>query len=444
MPSRPSRRAFLTGVGAGGVAAMVPDRTRGASVPSLRWSRTYPSAEDDNGILVRDVVETPHGFVLVGVNSVGPSSVGWLAGVDDAGHLRWERRLGQPTSWFYAGRSWSENRVFIAGVRNEHRRLSEDGYPDPWLVALDDDAERSTIRWNRTYQPDAPGGAASAIAGTDEGLVLAGSVSRGGEKTGSHPWVAAVDSNGTLQWKWRPDDSDRDGVLGAVATLPDGFVAGGSTGGGSGVERAWLGRFGNDGTLRWSETFDDDPESRIEALARRPSGGVVAVGDRGFGADDDGVGFLAAVDGDGTRQWMREYSTGNWNWMREVCPAGDGYYLLGTREVTDGDRRGAWVIRVDADGRTRWDHLYPSDEFVRGFALHPLAGDGVLVGGDLSSGGVRGHGWLAQVGGTAPSGSGGSDGLDFLPTLPSVPSWSIPLAAGIGLGIGMERLRRDR
>ena len=444
MPSRPSRRAFLASVGAGGVAATVPDSTRAASASSLRWSRTYPPEEDDNGILVRDVVETSHGFVLLGVNSVGTSSVGWLAGVDDAGHPRWERRLGQPTSWFYAGTPGAENRVFVAGVRNEHRRLSADGYPDPWLVALDDDPEEPTIRWDRTYQPAAPGGISSAITRTDDGLVLAGSVSRDGDETGSHPWVAALDANGTLQWDWRPENPDREGVLGAVATLPDGVVAGGSTGGGSGIERAWIARISNGGALVWSETFDDAPESRIEALARRPSGGVVAVGDRSFGSDDDGVGFLAAIDGDGTRKWEREYSTGDWNWMREVCPASEGYYLLGTREVTDGDRRGAWVIRVDVDGRTRWERLYPSDEYVRGFALHPLADDGILIGGDLLTEGVRGHGWLAQVGGTAPPGSGGSDDWLSVPSLPSVPSWSVPLAAGLGLGIGIERLRRDR
>lgn len=444
MPSNASRRAFLASVGSGGIAAVVPGRTRGATPRSLVWSRTYKSDEEDHGILVRDVVETPQGFVLLGVNSVGTSSVGWLAGVDDAGHPRWERRLGQPTSWFYAGARGPENRVFIAGVRNEHRRLSEDGHPDPWLVALDDGTEEPTIRWSRTYQPAAPGGAASAIARTNDGFVLAGSVSSGGGEEGSRPWVAAVDSNGTLQWDWEPEDPDRKGVLGAVATLPDGIVAGGSTGGGSGTERAWLGRFANDGTLVWSETFDDDPESRIEALARRPSGGVVAGGDRGFGADDDGVGFVAAIDGGGTRRWIRDYSTGDWNWMREVCPASDGYYLLGTREVTNGERRGAWIVRVDADGRKRWERLFPTGEHVRGFALHPLADGGILIGGDLSTGSVRGHGWLAQVGDPAPPGSGSNDGGLSVPSLPSLPSWSVPLVAGLGLGVGLERLRRDR
>lgn len=447
MPSTTSRRAFLASVGAGGVAALVPQRTRSASQRSIVWSRTYPSENGHLGILVRDVVETPHGFVLGGVETVGSGSVGWLAGVDDAGRRRWERRLGHPTSWFYQGTSGSENRVFLAGVRNDHQGVTEDGYPDPWLVALEDRRDGPVIQWDRTFQPAAPGGTARAIVPVGDGLALAGSISES-EAAGPRPWVGAVDPNGTLQWEWEWEwddaESAGDGSLNAAVPVESGVVVGGSRGVESGFERAWIGWLSNDGALVRSVTVDEKPGSRIEALARRPSGGVVAVGVRGFSSDDHGVGFLAGIDPDGTRRWVREYPAGDWNWLRDVCSATPGYYLLGTREVTDGNRRGAWVVRVDAEGRKQWDRLYPADEYVRGFALHRLGDESVLVGGDLSSGDVRGHGWLAQVGGTAPEGLDSGSGWLSVPSLPSVPDWSVPLAAGLGLGVGIERLRRRR
>jgi hypothetical protein len=442
MPSTVSRRGILGSIAAGSAAIVVPHRTRAASPPGITWSRTY-GAGDDRGWLVRDVVETPHGFVLAGVETVGAESLGWVAGVDAGGRRRWERRLGTPTSWFYAGVPGPEDRVFLAGVRNEHQGVTEDGFPDPWVVALEDRDSDASVRWSRTYQPAAAGGTARAIAMRDDRLLLAGSISQDGDGEAAHrPWVAATDTNGTVQWDWRFEDATAGGGLNAVQAAGDALLVGGSVVSGSPGEVGWLGRLSIDGILQWAERIDEHPESRIEDLAPRQQGGVVALGDRGFGSDDDGVGVLVAVDADGTRRWDRSFSTGDWNWLRAVCQVSEGYCLLGTREVADGERRGAWVVRVDEAGRQQWEHLYPPEEYSRGFALHRLAGGGVLIGGDLTSVDDRGRAWLAQVGGTTPERSTSGGTSPSLPSVPSVPSWSISLLAGLGLGAGIERIRR--
>lgn len=432
VPSPLTRRETLQSLGVGVATAATPTGSPASTPPETVWSRTYDPG-DGSGLLVADVAETAHGVVVAGVAPGERGHVTWVAGVDARGNRRWQRRLGRPNSAVRAAVPGDENRVYLVGVTNVPPDGLDDGHPNPWLVAVRDRSDRGAVEWDRTYQPDAPGGAATTATATSDGVVLAGVTDSDGVDT---PWVAQVDRAGTLQWDWHHDDPDGGGHAAAVTTVDGDVVVGGSTRQ-AGGERGWVARLTGEGQAVWTRTPETTPESRIESLAPDGRGGVVALGNKGFGADDDGTGWLVALDGNGRRRWQRTYSTPAWGWLGAVAPTGDGYSLLGSRDRASDGRRGAWLLRVGPDGRTRWERLFAAAP-TRGFTLFPLAGGGLLLGGERERDGSE-RAWLAQIGGTPPEGGTTSDPL---PTLPPVPGWSLALVAGLGIGAGLERLRR--
>ena len=159
---------------------------------------------------------------------------------------------------------------------------------------------------------------------------------------------------------------------------------------------------------------------------------VVAVGRRGFSADDRGVGWLVALDSDGQKRWEQTYPQDGWNWHHGIASVDTGYVLVGTRAAepdTDADARGAWLLRVDAEGQVVWEHQ--AEPGTGGFAVQPLGDGGLLVGGAASTDGHAGEvAWLAKVGGDPTSGTTAEDVL----SLPTLPDWTTPLVAGTVIG----------
>lgn len=430
MPS--TRRRFLAGAAGAGAAALASP-ARAADVPTLTWSRTYAPTDDGERALVRDVVPAGDGFALVGL--AGDHRYrGWVGGVDAAGRPEWHRLLGAERTALLAGVPATDDAddVVAAGVTNQSRDLSEPDHPDPYVARVEPGGE---VASERTYQPDVPRGRANAVVGTGDGYVLAGDAATDGVP---RPWAVGLDASGTARWEWT-DETERAGDANGAVAVDGGVVVAGSTwprGAESPsprgrLEAAWAAKVTRDGETAWRWSVDREGGDRVEALAPAPDGDVVAVGRRGFSTDDEGVGWLVALDDGGEPRWERTYPQAAWNWHRDVAAVGDGYVLAGTREERPGaERRGAWLLRVDAEGRTVWD--YQAESGTCGFAVRALPDGGLLVAGDGRVEAGDGEGaWLSKAGGDpAPSAPSG-DGLG----LPALPPWTEPFLAGGAVGV---------
>jgi hypothetical protein len=426
----PSRRDVLAGAGSLAALGTLPSPATAAG-PSRTWVRRYRPADRETARL-RDVVVLRDGIALVGLAGAVDRSRGWVSVADPGGRPRWHHAGGTARSAFLAGTPAVDGAggVVVAGLTNGVSDPLAPQHTDPYVVRAGADG---AVSWARSYQPAAPSGGASAVTGGDGGYVLAGSANL---ESHERPWAARIDADGTRTWAWR---GDRAGDVNDAVGVPGGVVVAGSTWPpGSDVpdprgrlEGAWAARLGPGGDVAWEWRADRRRGDRVEALAPRPDGGVVAVGRRGFATDDRGVGWLVALDADGRPRWERTYPQDAWNWHSDVAGHADGYALVGTREEgPDTDDRGAWLLAVDADGRPRWEHQ--AETGTRGATVAGLPDGGLLVGGETHAGsGRRSEAWLAKFGGDpAPA--------RWVGGVPALPGWTAPfLAGGVAGAVGV-------
>jgi hypothetical protein len=157
-----------------------------------RWQRPLPSSGrgDPAALVVR-----PDGEFVVGTGAPAerdPARV-WLAYVDPAGNLVWERTLAA------AARARAAT-ALPDGYAIAGEITMADGGRAPHVWRLDNSG---TPRWNQSYQGQGSGQAFEIVndlgAASDGGLILVGSTTRGPGKT--NVWIVHLDPDGTVIWQ---------------------------------------------------------------------------------------------------------------------------------------------------------------------------------------------------------------------------------------------------
>lgn len=251
-------------------------------------------------------------------------------------------------------------------------------------VGLD---SRSTNRWTDQFgTPDNDEPVDSVPAHGGGVVVLAGG--------GDVGHVVAYAPDGTRRWTSEITGNRRQIPTGIHRT-DDGYLVAGATD----SRRPWLLALGTDGDRRWRRSFTLDLGWRrvqVEALCRRPAGGVVL---GGYADTDDGDRvWLLGADSEGRREWLRSYA--GIPWLTGVAPhPRGGYTVVGhvhAPTVDGGSIVDALVLGTDEQGRERWRRTFGGNGQDRPEAVlsRPY---GALVGGVTSSGTERPSGLLVAV-----------------------------------------------
>jgi hypothetical protein len=142
------------------------------------------------------LVAAPDGGLLAAGNGAtadrDPAHV-WLARIDAAGKLAWERTLnGAPAAWrARAAVALPDGGFAVAG---EAAAPAGRGAPHVWRLAGD-----GAVRWDRDYG-GLDGELVTGLAATrDGGLVVVGSTVNGPGKT--NVWILRLDPNGNVVWQ---------------------------------------------------------------------------------------------------------------------------------------------------------------------------------------------------------------------------------------------------
>jgi hypothetical protein len=244
-----------------------------------------------------------------------------------------------------------------------------------WLVGLDEDGD---VEWEETYgtEDTRTWGWRMTSAG-DGGFVLVGQVEPGsGPQRG---WVRKTGEEGETDWtmEYSPEDGGQTRLSGVVRDGDGYLVAGHKEGDGSRV--GTVVRVTGDGEIDWEESYE---EGRLGSIVA-DGDGYIAVGRSG---DDEAQ--IVAITADGDERWEETYDEADRGYFTDIAPVSgglfgdDGYIAVGSARITESEprRQLAWVVGLDGNGEVKTEHVADEEVESMVFAVAETDGGYVVTG----------------------------------------------------------------
>lgn len=256
----------------------------------------------------------------------------------------------------------------------------------------DETSDAQAFDWERRFDGNVDVRDAAAV--DDGGYVLAGAAGRNPDV-----WLAKAGPDGTVEWTSRASRGDGIDVARSVVPVAGGgYVFAGtssSTGADDGDCDVLLVRTDRRGNPRWQRAFGGTAFDFCSSVVRTPDGGYAIAGStQSFAADGQDM-WLLEVDGDGRTAWDRTYDRSRGDVLRDVVPTDDGgYALVGS---TFGDGTDCWVARTDGEGHVTWERTLSRGDADVGRSIVRTGDGGVAVAGYTTADGDRKEAWLAKL-----------------------------------------------
>lgn len=195
--------------------------------------------------------------------------------------------------------------------------------------------------WNKTFEGNK---SATAVWQTsDGGYIFAGAACYNKGCT----WLVRTDAHGNEQWN--RTFKDLYGAKSVQQTVDGGYILAGTK----------LIKTDMNGNEEWNRTFD----GTFNSVQQTGDGGFIGAGaiDTGMG-DYHPDGWLIKTDENGNEQWNRTFRGIGFDgsgYINSIQHANDGGFVLsGRRRPTPDSEGGAWLIKVDVDGKEQWNRTF--------------------------------------------------------------------------------------
>lgn len=272
--------------GAGGYDGLL---IRTDSEGQVLWRRQYGGADWDffqSGLLLGD-----GGFALVGQTfSQGTNGDVWLVRTDDQGDTLWTSHYGGPgldEGWGIA--ETSDGGLVLAGSRT-----SANGDLDAYLLKLD---AQHVIQWEHVYGGDSLDIARDVVATQDGGYSIVGSTRSFSQYT--EHYHARLDASGTLQWQRNWGQVNDQEAFHHVELPIGGFATTGwTTTSGGGGKDMFIHFCDEQGDFLSQRTFGGGDDDAGFAIARMPDGFVACGSTFSYGSGNSDV-FVVRTGIDG-------------------------------------------------------------------------------------------------------------------------------------------------
>jgi uncharacterized delta-60 repeat protein len=348
------------------------------------WERTMGGTEEDKAYAV---VATPDDGLIVAGNTMSfgnPRYDAWIARLDRAGETVWERRLGGPQAdHFYALAAAPDGGVLAAG----DTRSAGVGESDVWLARLDGAGE---VLWQRVLG-DASNDRARAALALPNGDFLVGGFA--GVGLGDRDiWIARITDDGEPVWQQQLGGPGDDGAF-HLALAADGDLlatgywrTGEADGEADGEDRGfdlWAARLSPDGEPVWQRRFHRGSFDAGTGVVPLADGGLVVTGMTQTGGPGEVDVWVLRLDRDGEPAWQRRFggarTDGAW---AAIGRPGGGLVISAATASRGAGSTDAWMMGLDADGELAWERVIGGALWDRPTALAASsAGDELLVAG---------------------------------------------------------------
>lgn len=357
----------------------------------------------------------------------------WLAHIDDSGVMTWQRALGGTNQdWGYGVASFTDGGCAVVGevTSNNGDVSGNHGSLDAWVAHLDPAGE---LIWQRAFGGSGGDGAYAVAVMPDSGLMLTGHAKSsdgdviGHQGAGIHSdfWTLRLSPSGELLWQSTIGGSLND-IAHGLEVLGDGgaivvgetFSQDGQVVGAHGMRDVWVCRLSPDGELLWSTALGGSQDDIAYDVLATTDGGVLVVGETqsndgdvygGHGGRDAWVIRLGSTGG---VLWQRPLGgSGNDYFSAVVQASPDSYLIAGRTTSVSGNVGGnhgmedVWLALIGEPNTLLWQACYGGSLNDRGRAMvaapsggYVLAGASSSSDGDVTFNNGQTDFWVARLG----------------------------------------------
>ncbi len=184
-------------------------------------------------------------------------------------------------------------------------------------------------------------------------------------------FVVKYNSSGTKQWTKQLGSSGLDSANGITIDSSGNVYVTGMTFGGldwntsAGANDLFVVKYNSSGTKQWTEQLGSASSDFANGVATDSSGNVYVAGVTYGGLDgnsnqDNADLFVVKYNSSGTKQWTKQYGTGEYDEARGVATdsSGNVYVVGGTKGnlngISNSGRTDAFVIKFNSSGTKQW------------------------------------------------------------------------------------------
>lgn len=247
----------------------------------VEWQKTYGGTWDEEA---NSILETSDGgYIVVGATSsftMGMRDI-WVLKLSPDGQVEWQSSFGTQVDDV----GWSVDEVsaggYIVAATTDAFGIGASKF---WVLKLSASGESE---WQRIYGGTGDDEAASILAASDGGYLVAGSTTSFGAGQADF-WLLKLDSAGAIEWERTYGGGDND-YLGSVRqTADDGYVVTGSSASfGTRRTDAWVLKLDSSGVVEWQKVYGGLYNDFSSSIQQTDDGGYIVSGfSQSFGAGE--------------------------------------------------------------------------------------------------------------------------------------------------------------
>lgn len=318
------------------------------------WEKTFDGA--DNSVATAVIATEDGGYVLGGytgsraaitatvflIKTNGEGEVIWRSDVPDEG---WNNvnALAATSDGGYVVAGWQQiaDGEFIQEVNSVLIRLDASGI----------------VLWKQIRGDSVWHNGNAVLATGDGGAVIAGGQF---SRAGVGAFLAKIDATGNEVWREQYGDSARTNAHAVTPTADGGYVLVGSfVPEGAMWPGGYAARTDGSGMLVWEKFFPFMVSGSLSSVVPAWDGGFLAVGATDASGPAGYNGYLIKFSEQGTPLWGITIGRGGDDNFRAVVRSADGGYVaVGTTDSFGAGGDDIFVVKVDADGRFKFDELF--------------------------------------------------------------------------------------
>lgn len=375
--------------------------------PALKMQKFYGGNGNDRAIAVE---KDEDGFLYLlstiekgggEINQFNGCSDVWLIKLDKNGKIIWQTTIGG-SQCEEARDLWitKEGKIVIVGASNsfiEHEEKGDDNYQSDFFVCMLD-KEKGQIEWVKTYGGSQQDQAFAIAPANLNQLIIAGSSYSSDFKvlskhSGNNAWLSIINKEGKFIRGLNYGGAGNDWAYDIVTCMDKGYLFAGysnSTDIKGKVDNsgdAWVFKTGYFGLKKWEQIIGSNGEDYYNKVIETSDSNIIAVGT--YELKGKGHQFLITkFDKNGKILFNKIFGGSGFESLTSVKETSDGSYILtgysNYYNLENDNIYGSddfWVIRMEKNGKIRWQKTFGGNENERAYDIIEFAEDVFYVVG---------------------------------------------------------------